>query len=55
MFYILLSESVELHITPLREMSFLQEKAEVLLPGLPFGFALSLLDKMSNKKTKRRS
>ncbi|MEL1133607.1 helicase-related protein [Desulfitobacterium sp. THU1] len=52
MFYILLTESEKLHITPLKEVSYLQEKTEVLLPSLPLSVALCLLDEISNKKTK---
>lgn len=51
MFYLILAESGELHISPLIDDKHIRGRAEVLLPGLPLCFAQALLDEIYGRKS----
>lgn len=51
MFYLFVAESGQLHISPLIDDKHLRGRVEVLLPGLPLGFAQTLLHEICGKRS----
>jgi competence protein ComFA len=49
LFYMIHTESNEFHLTPIIEMHKLQMGCEVLLPGLPFGFAQFIFQELKRR------